>query len=917
MTPESKAREVIDKKLIEVGYVLQDMKEFNPAASLGVAVREFPTNCGPVDYLIFINKIPVGVIEAKATNKGETLTTVAEQSKQYAESGLKYVVGTPNIRFAYEATDIITHFADYNDDKARSREVFTFHKPVTLLTYISAENTLRNRLKAFPSFDDTGFRKCQTKAITSLEKSFGQNKPRALIQMATGAGKTFAAITSVYRLLKFTKAKRILFLVDTKNLGEQAEEEFRKYKPTDDARLFPELYNVRRLNSSYIPEDTDVCISTIQRMYSILRGEEMDDSAEETSLNEISIQGRPKEVAYNTKYPIEFFDFIIIDECHRSIYNIWQQVLDYFDAFLIGLTATPDKRTFGFFNENIVSEYTHEQAVIDDVNVGSDVYVIETDITKKGGCILKQQIEKRDRLSRKKRWEQLDEDLNYAPTQLDRDIVNPSQIRNIIKEFKEKILTEIFPTRKELPKTLVFAKTDSHADDIIKIIREEFGEGNEFCKKITYNADENPKSVLTAFRNDYYPRIAVTVDMIATGTDVKPIECLLFMRDVRSKNYFEQMKGRGTRTLDFENLRKVTPSATERKTGFVIVDAVGVTKSIKTDSRPLERKPTVSLKDLMMSVVMGARDDDTLTSLANRIIKLDMVLTTKEKEEVKAISDIELPNIAKNLLDAFDEDVITDNARQKFGLGDIDEPTSEQKEQIGQELADKACEPVYSPELRNFLENARKNHDQVIDNVNIDKIIFAGWDADHEAKAEKAIEIFKQFIEDNKNEITALSIIYNQSYKTRSLTLDMVKELYELLQKPPYKLSNEMLWNAYSIKQTDKVKEKSVVNKLTDIISIIRFELGQTTELNLFSTEINLKFQTWIFAKNAGHGQFTEEQMQWLRMIRDHITVSMQITEKDLEYTPFDSKGGLGKFYQLFGESYEEILIEINEALVA
>jgi type I restriction enzyme, R subunit len=917
MTPEAKARQVIDKKLIEAGYVLQDMKSFNPTVALGVVVREFPTNSGPVDYLIFINKNPVGVIEAKAQEKGEILTSVAEQSKRYAESGLKYFVGNPTLRFAYESTDIITHFVDYNDKKARSRQLFSFHRPETLFSYILAEDTLRNYLKEFPHFDSTGFRDCQTNAITSLEKSFEQNKPRALIQMATGAGKTFTAITSVYRLLKFAKAKRVLFLVDTKNLGEQAEEEFRKYKPTDDARLFPELYNVRRLNSSYIPEDTHVCISTIQRMYSILRGEDIDESLEETSLNEVNLQGRTKEIIYNEKYPIEFFDFIIIDECHRSIYNLWQQVLDYFDAFLIGLTATPDKRTFGFFNQNVVSEYSHEQAVIDDVNVGSDVYIIETDITKKGACILKQQIEKRNRLSRKKRWEQLDEDLTYGSTQLDKDIVNPSQIRTVIKEFKNAIKTKIFPKRKELPKTLVFAKTDSHADDIIKIIREEFGEGNEFCKKITYAAKENPKTVLSEFRNNYYPRIAVTVDMIATGTDVKPIECLLFMRDVRSKNYFEQMKGRGTRTLDFESLRNVSPSVTERKTGFVIIDAVGVTKSLKTESRPLERKPMVSLKNLMMSVALGARDDDTLTSLANRLIKLDKVLAPKEKENLKEISKKPLKIIVNDLLNAFDGDIINDIATKKFDITENKEPTEEQKKKVQQELLETACNPFYLPELRDFLINAKKNHDQVIDNINLDKVILSGFETDSDAKVEKVIGTFKQFIDDNKDEIEALNIIYNQSYKNRPLTLGLVKELYDKIQKAPYILSNELLWEAYAKKRPDKVKEKNVINKLADIVSLIRFELGQTEELNSFSTEINLKFKNWIFYKNSGHIQFTEEQMQWLRMIRDHLAISMNIISNDLEFTPFDSNGGLGKFYELFGDSYEQILLEINQALIA
>lgn len=695
MTPEAKARMEIDKKLEQAGWLIQDMKQFNSMASSGVAVREFPTNSGPVDYLLFINKIPVGVIEAKARDKGETLLSVAEQSKRYAESGLKYVSGIPSIRFAYEATDLITYFCDYQDDKARSREVFSFHRPETLLNWLKGKDTLRNRLRTFPVFDDSGFRDCQTRAILGLEKSFGDNRPRALIQMATGAGKTFTAITSVYRLLKFAKAKRILFLVDTKNLGEQAEQEFRRYKPNDDPRLFPELYNVRRLSSSYIPEDTHVCISTIQRMYSILRGEDLDDSVEETSLNEQTVTGKPREVAYNDKYPIDFFDFIIIDECHRSIYNIWQQVLDYFDAFLIGLTATPDKRTFGFFNENIVSEYSHEEAVLDGVNVGREgTYLIETDVTQKGACILKQIVERRNRLSRQKRWEQLDEDLDYVPTQLDRDVVNPSQIRHIVRAFREKVLTEMFPGRREVPKTLVFAKSDSHADDIIKMIREEFGEGNEFCKKITYKAEEDPKSVLASFRNDYYPRIAVTVDMVATGTDIKPVECLVFMRDVRSKNYFEQMLGRATRTLKYEDLHKVTPSATQSKTGFIIVDAVGVTKSKKTTSRQLERKPTVSLKDLMMSVAMGARDDDTLTSLAARFIKLNGMLAEKEKNKIVEISKVPLKSLAENLLDAFDEDVIQTKAGVLFSLPEGTVPTEEQITAAQTELSETACQPI-------------------------------------------------------------------------------------------------------------------------------------------------------------------------------------------------------------------------------
>ena len=940
MTPEAKARVNIDEMLMASGYVLQDMRDFNRTASLGVAVREFPTESGPVDYLLFIDGEPVGVVEAKAEDKGVVLTTVAEQSKRYAESGLKHMIGIPDIRFAYESTGILTNFCDYRDHKARSRVVFSFHRPETLADWLKADETFRNRMKHFPKFDTTGFRDCQIIAINNTERSLSENKPRALIQMATGAGKTYTAITLVYHLLKYAKAKRILFLVDTKNLGEQAEGEFLNYKPSDDGRLFSELYNVRRLNSGFIPPDTKVCISTIQRMYSILRGEELDESAEETSPNEQKVTGKPREVTYNPNYPPEFFDVIIIDECHRSIYNVWQQVLDYFDAFLIGLTATPDARTLAFFHQNIVSEYTHEQAVLDDVNVGRDgTYLIERKVGSKGGTILRQTVEKRDRLSRRKRWEQLDEDLDYRPSQLDRDVVNPSQIRSIIRAFRDSVRTEMFPGREEVPKTLIFAKTDSHADDIIGIIREEFGEGNEFCKKITYAATEDPKSVLNSFRNDFYPRIAVTVDMIATGTDVKPVECLIFMRDVRSKNYFEQMLGRATRTLDYENLHRVSPSAKQRKLGYVVVDAVGVTKSQKTTSRQLERKPTVSLKDLMMSVAMGAHDDDTLTTLAGRLAKLDKVMTDAERDEVASLCQdegielgTELPDgtkvpcsqdsvsvigLAETLLNAFDEDVVTEVAQVQHGVADPDAFVIEQLEFTCEQMAIAAAKPFNNPKLRDYLDNVRKTHDQVIDNVNLDEVTFFGWDSERAEKAGELIETFAQFIEDNKDSLDALQIIYSQSYRSRPLTLKMVEDIYEKMAAAPYGLTTERLWMTYAIRRPDKVREKSIINKLADIVSLVRFQLGQTKELRPFADEVNLRFRDWILAKNAGHGQFTEAQTEWLRMIRDHIATSMSITVEDLDFTPFDTHGGLGKFYELFGNEYLSILNEMNYALAA
>lgn len=912
MTPEQEARIVIDKKLKMSGWQVQNVNQLNLLAGLGVAVREFPTSTGPVDYVLFINGEPVGVIEAKKSSAGENITVVEEQSSRYANSTFKWINRDHSIRFAYEATDKLVKFTDYKDIKYRSRKVFSFHRPEYLESLLQASDTIRNNMKHFPPLDPVGFRDCQINAINNMDVSFADNRPRALVQMATGAGKTFTAITEAYRLLKYGKMNRILFLVDTKSLGEQAEREFLAYTPSDDRRSFSQLYGVRRLKSSYIPNDVQICISTIQRMYSILKEEDLDESTEEESFNEyVTADSKaPKEVVYNEKYPPEFFDCIIIDECHRSIYNVWQQVLTYFDAFLVGLTATPDKRTFAFFNENVVSEYRREQAIIDGVNVGEDIFLIETEVSQKGGHILKRVIEYRDRLSREKRWEQMDEDLDYDKNKLDKDVVNPSQIRTVIKTFKENLFTSLFPRRKEVPKTLIFAKTDSHADDIINIVREEFGEGNEFCKKITYSV-ENAEDTLSSFRNDYYPRIAVTVDMIATGTDVKPLECLIFMRDVRSKNYFEQMVGRGTRTICVDDLQKVTPSATENKDHFVIVDAVGVTKSKKSETRSLERKPTVSMKELMMNVALGDKSEDTLTSLANRISRLDKQMTDKEHKEFKKNVGTSARDLANNLLNAFDEDVIAEKAKSLI-MSDV--PTQQDLEKAQKELLNEATKPFYNPDNRNFIENIRRSHDQVIDTVNLDSVVYAGFDSQREENADKVITTFREFIEENKDEIIALRIIYNENYKDRPMVIEQLKSLYEKLKKK--NITVERLWDCYYIKFTNKVK-RGTVAQLTDLISIIRFEIGATDELTSFADRVNANFKEWTFRKNAGYSQFTEEQMEWLRLIKDHIISSLSILDEDLDYTPFDHKGGLLGFYEAFGDNYKNILNEMNVALVA
>jgi type I restriction enzyme R subunit len=915
--PEEKARQVIDSLLEASGWKIRNLNELNLGAALGVAVREFPLKTGAADYLLFVDRKAVGVIEAKA--EGTTLSGVADQSA-------KYIAGVPDnlpkvqepLPFAYESTGTETFYRDNRDPEPRSRRVFAFHKPEYLLELANQPDTMRARLRNLPPLITMGLRDCQIEAIQNLEKSFVNAKPRALIQMATGSGKTFMAVSSIYRLVKFAKAKRVLFLVDRSNLGRQTLLEFQQYITPDDGRKFTELYNIQHLKSNTLDPVNRVCITTIQRLYSMLIGQpELDPSLEELSGFDTQPDAdKIKEVVYNPKIPIEQFDFIITDECHRSIYHLWRQVLEYFDSFIIGLTATPSKQTLGFFNQNLVMEYNHDRAVADGVNVGYEVYRIKTEITEQGSKVdAGFYVDKRNKLTRKTRWERLDDDLQYTSEQLDRSVVAPDQIRTVICTFRDKLFTEIFPGRTEVPKTLVFAKDDAHAEDIVNIIKEEFGKGNDFCKKITYKTTgEKPEDLIASFRNSYNPRIAVTVDMISTGTDIKPLECLLFMRDVKSLVYFEQMKGRGTRTISNTDFNAVTPDAPD-KTHFVIVDAIGVCENDKTDSRPLERKRHVSFEKLILSVALGSRDEDTLTSLAGRLASLERETTDNDKKEISKVSDGKsLKELVNRLLDATDPDTQLSKAKELFKT---EEPTIDQLDKATKDLVLTACNPFDSPNLRNTLVEIKKRNEQIIDAVSKDKIIDAGWDTKAKEKAQGVIASFRQFIADNKDELIALQFIYSKPYGTRHLTYEAISELADAIEKPPYSVTKEQVWQAYEQLEQSKVKKAGAQKLLTDIISLIRFTLGKEAILEPFQETVNRRFAEWLTQQKKGGRIFTTEQMEWLQMIKEHIATSVAITVEDLELTPFQERGGAIKAGTVFGEQLNNILEGLNGALIA
>lgn len=958
--PEEAAREKIDAALVAAGWVVQDAHELNLYAAVGVAVREFPMarGHGTADYLLFVDQQAVGALEAKKA--GHTLVGVEGQATKYGD-GLPEHVQAPilPLPFLFISTGVQTNLINRLDPHPRSREIFAPPKPETLREWLQAEtlsawlngwqappervlsvsdsaipqrfgkeppSTLRSRLRAMPASDPLpGMWPNQIRAITGLEKSLFDDRPRALIQMATGSGKSLTSVAQIYRLIKFAGARRVLFLVDRDNLATQAYEEFVGYRTYDDHRKFTELYTPQRLTSNTIGSASKVVITTIQRLYSILKGEaDLDPELEQGSAFDSAAlpDVKPADVGYNPALPPEYFDFIFIDECHRSIYTLWGQVLDYFDAYLVGLTATPAKHTFGFFNKNLVMEYTQEMAVADGVNVDFDIYRIRTKITESGASLVAAEtpvLAHRNRTTRAMRWQRPDEDISYGANQLDRDVVAKDQIRLIIRTFKERLFTEIFPGRTHVPKTLIFAKDDSHAEDIVGIIREEFGKGNDFCQKITYKVTgSKPKQLIKDFRSDAAFRIAVTVDMVATGTDVRPIEIVMFMRSVKSHVLYEQMKGRGGRVAKYDDMRSVTVDAKGPKTHFVLVDCVGVTEQKMQDTQPLDGNKSIPLKKLLQHVAVGGADPDLIASLASRLIRLDKLCGPKERAVLQqAGHGTPLSAINHRLVEALDADVQEQAARDKFALPAHLEPTEEQRAEVTGILLRDALKPLAAnPGLRTTIQELKQSFEQLIDEVSIDELTFAGASPEAKAKAQSLVQSFEEYLEQHKHEIDALDFFYSQP-RRRRLTFKEIKALAEAISAPPRRWTPERLWHAYEQLDEKKVKGASGHRLLTDMVALIRFALHKEDELVPYAEQVRSRFDNWVAQQQNTGRVFTDEQHRWLTMIRDHVAQSLEIEMEDFDYTPFVEEGGLGKAAKVFGPDLAKIVGELNEALSA
>lgn len=913
---EARARVLIDSQLQAAGWAVQDGRALNLFAGQGIAVRErvMAPGHGRVDYLLYVDRQVVGVIEAKPL--GTTLSGVEWQSSMYA-TGLpeahrrraRVVAG--RLPFVFEASGTETHFTNGFDPEPRARRVFSFPKPTTLARILRDAQadpeapTWRAKVRHLPALEEGQLRQAQTVAIRNVERSLAEQRfDRSLVQMATGAGKTFAAVTLVYRLLRFSGFSRVLFLVDRNNLGDQTLAEFQNYTTPDDGRRFGEIYNVDKLTGAGMLASSDVVISTIQRVHAVLRGREV------AAVDDPELDGyvpeAPVSVDYNRDLPPEAFDLVIVDEAHRSIYGVWRPVLEYFDAHVVGLTATPGKQTFAFFRQNMVSEYPYPQSVADCVNVDFDIYRIRTQVTEQGATLeAGTLVPKVDRRTRVQRIEALDEDLAYAPSQLDRAVTNTSQIRLVLNTFRDRLFTEIFPGRTAVPKTLIFCKDDAHAEEVVTQVREVFGKGNDFAAKITYQA-RDPKGQLQAFRTSPTLRVAVTVDMIATGTDVRPLECVFFMRDVKSPQYFEQMKGRGARTIPAADFRAVTPDPEATgKTRFVIVDAVGVTEHDFVEP-PLNRDRSVSLQQLLQKAANLTITENETATLASRLAALELQLTGSERAELDQVAGQPLRQIVRGLVDAVDPD------RQAVALKAAGPGAS--REDVIDTLIEQAVQPLAAnPELRSRILELRRTHDQVIDEVNRDVLLDARGVVDP-GRARSIIESWLQYLNENRDEITALQVLGEA--RARRIPFGQIQELADRIARPPHRWTPDVLWAAYEQVEVGRVRHNPKA-RVTDLVSLLRFSLHAEDELVPYAERVRQHYVGWLAQQAQSGAVFTDKQRWWLDNIADVIAASAGIDPDDLDQAPFTERGGIDGALRDLGDRAGDLLDALNLELTA
>ena len=854
MKPEEKARVIIDRMFEEAGWKVVDRDKYAPNMT-AVAIKEgLMVGNREADYLLFLNGKAVGVLEAKRIETDINSDIVQEQARLYTRSCPKWCQAWfPNIPLplAYVANSRDLMFYDTRKSNSEFEYCKKIHTPKEVKKLLSLEDDY----VGLPTLSPKGLRACQYEAITQLEQSFRNGENRALMVLATGAGKTYTACLAAYRMLAFTPMKRILFLVDRNNLGKQAETEFGTFRLTENGDPFNTIFTVNRLKSSSVLTDSNVVISTIQRLFSLLKGDEITDNDEDDE----EIEDKEIMLPENPNLLSDFFDMIIIDECHRSIYGNWQKVLNYFSkAKLIGLTATPIPETKAFFNGNIIVNYTLEKSIVDGVNVDCRVYRIKTQATENGGAILEGDKVKRETCyTGQVQTINNQETKNYTREELNRSIINPAQIKLILETYRDAVYTELFtdpqrePNMDYLPKTLIFALNENHATNIVQIAKEVFGHNdNCFVQKITYSAGDS-NELIRQFRNDKDFRIAVTCTLVATGTDIKPLEVVMFMRDVASEPLYIQMKGRGVRTIGDEQLRNVTPNAYS-KDCFFLVDAVGVTEHEKSITSPSDSATTklISLKELLEKITHGNVSDDYLRLLASRLSRISHKCEEKDREKFISLAHISMMDIASNIFDALEQGSLPEYVN-------VNESNTIRKALV-HNIANE-------PDAREFLLILNAGFIETL-MPGEDMLISKGFSQE---EAQATTSAFEAYCEEHKDEIEALRIIYNN--QGEPLTYTILKDLENKLKFASSKFNTSLLWNSYAIINPQMVKHSSTKEEkeaLTNIIQLVRYAFHQIGRLESLYPSANQRFNLW-----CGQNQrpLTEEQIGVMQQVFSYI----------------------------------------------
>ena len=863
MTPEEKARQKIDQWFTDAGWEVINRDEYEPT-STAVAIREglLKDNL-EADYFLFISGKAVGVLEAKREETDAFSSIVCEQAALYARSVPNiYQTYQKPLPFIFTSNGKELYFCDFREQDHYFKQIMTIPTPHELVKKLG----INDYFAGLPTLRKKGLRDCQYEAITELEKSFRSGQKRALMVLATGAGKTYTACLAAYRMLSYTPMRRVLFLVDRNNLGKQAEGEFGTFRLTENGEAFNTIFTVNRLRSSSIPSDSNVVISTIQRLFSFLKGETIED-------NDDDDENEPAEEVIlppNLDLPHDYFDMIIIDECHRSIYKNWRKVLEYFDtARLVGLTATPIPETMAFFNNNRIVNYTLEKSIVDGVNVDCRVYRIKTQVTETGGAILAgEKFKEETRYTGEVKTVSSKETKTYTNKELNRSIINPAQIKLILSTYRDVVYTELFndpqrePNMDYLPKTLIFALNEAHATNIVQIAKEVFGRTDDrFVQKITYSAGDS-NELIRQFRNDKDFRIAVTCTLVATGTDVKPLEVVMFMRDVESLPLYIQMKGRGVRTIGDEQLRNVTPNAFS-KDCFYLVDAVGVTeheKTIPTASDEPTTK-TITLKELLERISHGYIPDEYLKRLAATLARIYNKADDSQRKEFTRLSRDDMKELSARIYDALEKGTLPP-------FVSTEKPNLERKGLVSP-LANHADARRYLLILAAGFVNTLMPGE--------DTLISKGFSIE---EAKNTTEAFEEFCRENADEIEALRIIYNN--EGEPITYSMLKDLEHKLKMANNHFAPKQIWNSYAVLSPGKVKRsttKEESDALTNIIQLVRFAFRQIERLDSVVTTSKQYFNLWL---GQNQREITDKQREVISRIVDYIASNGACTVRDI-----------------------------------